>query len=201
MLILLYLQVLRWRPPLPTAVPHANTADDIYQGYSIPKGTTLFINSWAISRDPDEFDNPDSFDPSRFLQNPFGVKSKPENDHAPEDEKKNGTALGTVTGDSSEVSSSGRRQVYAFGAGRRVCPGQKMAEQSSLMTMSKLMWCFDVVPGSDEKQDVNISTGWRDGILTGPKVFPVKFVLRDEKKRRIVEQEWEKADQFLSRFE
>lgn len=91
--------------------------------------------------------------------------------------------------------------MYAFGAGRRVCAGQKMAEHSSLMTMSKLMWCFDVVPGSDEAPDTNIRTAWRDGILTGPNVFPVRFVLRDEKKRRVVEQEWEKADKFLSRFE
>lgn len=173
----------------------------MYQGYSIPKGTTLFINSWAISRDPDEFDDPDSFDPSRFLNSQFGARNKANKDQIPEDEKNNRAGLDTITGDTPDVSSSGRRPVYAFGAGRRVCAGQKMAEQSSLMTMSKLMWCFNVVPGSDQKPDINIRTAWRDGILTGPNPFPVRFVLRDEKKRRIIEQEWEKADKFLSRFE
>lgn len=192
---------MRWRPPLPTALPHVNTADDVYQGNSIPKGTILYLNSWAISRDPDEFDEPDSFNPSRFLYNRFGARNKVEKDQTLEDEEKNGAVLDTITGDTSDVSSSGRRQTYAFGAGRRVCAGQKMAEQSSLMTMSKLMWCFDVVPGSDEKPDLNIRTAWREGVLTGPNPFPVKFVLRDEKKRRIIEQEWEKADEFLGRFE
>ena len=69
------------------------------------------------------------------------------------------------------------------------------------MTMSKLMWCFNVMPGGNEKPDVDVRTAWRDSILTGPEVFPVKFVPRDEKKRQIITQEWEKADQFLSRFE
>lgn len=178
-----------------------NTTDDVYQGYSIPKGTTLILNSWAISRDPDEFDDPDSFDPSRFLSNQFGVRSKAAKDQTIEGEKKNGEALDTAAGESSRLSSSGRRQVYAFGAGRRVCAGQKMAEQSSMMTMAKLVWCFDVVPVGDEKPDINIRTAWRDGILTGPNVFRVQFVLRDEKKRTVVQHEWEKADQFLSRFE
>lgn len=195
------LEILRWRPPLPTALPHANTADDMYQGYFIPKGTTLILNSWAISRDPDEFDDPDSFDPSRFLSSQFGVRNKTAKDQMIEGEKKNGEALDTAAGESSELSSSGRREVYAFGAGRRVCAGQKMAEQSSMMTMAKLVWCFDVVPVGDEKPDINIRTAWRDGILTGPHVFPVRFILRDEKKRTIVQHEWEKADQFLSRFE
>lgn len=173
----------------------------MYQGYSIPKGTTLLLNSWAVSRDPDEFDDPDSFDPSRFLSNRFGARNKAEKDQVAEDERRNGEALDAAAGDASEISSSGRRQVYAFGAGRRVCAGQKMAERSSMMTMAKLVWCFNVVPGGDEKPDLDIRTAWGDGILTRPNVFPIKFVLRDEKKRTIVQHEWEKADQFLKRFE
>lgn len=42
-------QALRWRPPFPIGIPHANTADDIYQGNSIPKGTSVISNVWAIS--------------------------------------------------------------------------------------------------------------------------------------------------------
>lgn len=76
-----------------------------------------------------------------------------------------------------------------------------MAENSSMMTMAKLVWCFDVVPGGDEKPDVDVRTAWRDSILAGPKPFPVKFVLRGENKRRIIKQEWEKADQFLKKYE
>jgi cytochrome P450 len=34
----LFREVFRWRPVLPLGVAHATTADDIYNGYFIPKG-------------------------------------------------------------------------------------------------------------------------------------------------------------------
>lgn len=70
-----------------------------------------------------------------------------------------------------------------------------------MMTMAKLMWCFDVVSGNGKKPNVDMRTAYKDAILTGPKVFPVKFVLRDERRREVVRHEWEKANEFLSAFE
>lgn len=158
----------------------------------------MIANAWAISHDPEEFDDPDSFMPSRYLDNRFGNKSK-ENDTegAPEGQEIDSAALNAAA----QVSSSGRRQVYAFGAGRRVCAGQRMAENSSMMTMAKLIWSFHVVYGGDGKPDVDVRTAFRDGILIGPKLFPVRFVPRSEAKKDIIRKEWEKADRFLSKFE
>ena len=34
----------RWRPVLPLGVPHATTKADVYDGYDIPKGATVFGN-------------------------------------------------------------------------------------------------------------------------------------------------------------
>ena len=39
-------EVLRWNPVAPLAMPHATTADDVYKGYFIPKGTLVFGNIW-----------------------------------------------------------------------------------------------------------------------------------------------------------
>ena len=33
------LETLRWRPIAPFGVPHVLSADDVYEGYDIPKGT------------------------------------------------------------------------------------------------------------------------------------------------------------------
>ncbi|KAJ0120287.1 cytochrome p450 [Diaporthe amygdali] len=192
-----FFEALRWRPSFPNGVPHANTADDEYQGFSIPKGTTVIANTWAISHDPDEFDEPDSYMPSRYLANRFGCKTK-ENDAGTTEASQ---LLDSASVDAAEISSSGRRQTYSFGAGRRVCAGQRMAENSSMMNMAKLMWSFDVVYGGVGKPDVDVQRAWRDSLLTGPKLFPVKFIPRSESKRNIIRQEWEKADQFLSQFE
>ena len=35
------METLRWRPPVPFAVPHKVTAEDVYNGYRIPKGATV----------------------------------------------------------------------------------------------------------------------------------------------------------------
>lgn len=155
----------------------------------------MISNIWAICQDPEEFDDPDSYQPGRYLGNPFGINTDRAAKESSENEKGNSSTATT------QASSPGRRQTYAFGAGRRICAGSKMAENSMMMSMSKVLWCYDVLPGTDEKLDTDISTAYRDAILTGPKPFPVKFVLRDEKKREIIRKEWEKADQFLSRFE
>ncbi|KAK7722335.1 hypothetical protein SLS64_000872 [Diaporthe eres] len=193
-----FLEALRWRPPFPIGIPHANTAEDVYQGSLVPKGTTVIANVWAISHDPEDFDDPDSFIPSRYLADRFGCRTKETNAGSTQA----GEGIDTdALNAAAEVSSSGRRQTYAFGAGRRVCAGQRMAENNSMMTMAKLIWSFEVVYGGDGKPDVDVQSAWRDSILTGPKLFPVRFVLRSEAKRDVIRKEWEKADQFLSKFE
>ncbi|CAE6335752.1 unnamed protein product [Rhizoctonia solani] len=60
-------EVLRLYPVLPLAVPHACFRDDTYRGYDIQKGTTVIGNVWAIGRDPDLYENPEIFDPDRYL--------------------------------------------------------------------------------------------------------------------------------------
>jgi len=63
----LHREVMRWRPVLPLSVSHASTSDDMYKGYYIPKGTTVVSNVWAIAHDPKKYLEPNTFNPSRFL--------------------------------------------------------------------------------------------------------------------------------------
>ncbi|CAE6461621.1 unnamed protein product [Rhizoctonia solani] len=59
-------EVIRWRPALPTAIPHVCLDDDKYKGYDILKGTIIFGNVWSISRDESIYPDPETFDPERF---------------------------------------------------------------------------------------------------------------------------------------
>ncbi|KLU90241.1 cytochrome P450 3A24 [Magnaporthiopsis poae ATCC 64411] len=188
-----FLETLRWRPGLTTAIPHATTADDTYKGYFIPKGTAVMMNTWAINHDPDEFDEPDEFRPSRFLTNRFGAKGDKTNaNERGEEEEEKGVGAGE--------DHKGRREAYAFGAGRRVCPGQKMAETSVMLSTAKLLWAFDVRSPAP-RVDTGVRTAFSDSILMGPNKFPVVFEVRSESKREVIRREWEKADAFMGRFE
>ncbi|CAE7100556.1 unnamed protein product [Rhizoctonia solani] len=61
------LELLRWQPVNPLAVPHAAMEDDEYKGYHIPKGTIVIGNTWAITRDESIYADPERFNPDRFL--------------------------------------------------------------------------------------------------------------------------------------
>jgi cytochrome P450 len=42
-------ECLRWRPPVPTGIPHELTQDDEYNGYHIPKGSVMHPLEWLVS--------------------------------------------------------------------------------------------------------------------------------------------------------
>ncbi|KAI0796962.1 cytochrome P450, partial [Abortiporus biennis] len=77
------LEVMRYRPSLPLGIPHRVMEDDVYNGFFIPKGTTIvsvFVcvityylknlteQTRAILHDPKDYPDPEAFDPERFLK-------------------------------------------------------------------------------------------------------------------------------------
>lgn len=61
-------------------IPHRADADDVYDEYFIPKGSTVLGNIWAIHMDPQRYPNPFAFDPDRFYrpQKPHNWASGPD---------------------------------------------------------------------------------------------------------------------------
>jgi hypothetical protein len=66
-------ETLRLHQVLLLMVPHCPDADATVAGYRVPAGTRVFVNMWAIMRDPAVWKDPEEFVPERFL--PSGADS------------------------------------------------------------------------------------------------------------------------------
>ncbi|KAF8347394.1 cytochrome P450 [Amanita rubescens] len=48
----------RWSVPVPLGLPHRLMEDDVYKGMHIPKGSLIFCNLWAMTRDENIYSEP-----------------------------------------------------------------------------------------------------------------------------------------------
>ncbi|XP_027072052.1 6,7,8-trihydroxycoumarin synthase-like [Coffea arabica] len=67
-------EALRLYPPAPVLVARETTQSCNIEGYEIGSKTLVYINDWAISRDPESWERPDEFIPERFLNNAIDVR-------------------------------------------------------------------------------------------------------------------------------
>uniref|UniRef100_A0A2N9IWA3 Cytochrome P450 n=1 Tax=Fagus sylvatica TaxID=28930 RepID=A0A2N9IWA3_FAGSY len=67
-------ETLHFHPPIPLLLPRKSIRDAKIQGYDIAAGTQVIINAWAIGRDPTSWDEPNEFQPERFLTSSIDFK-------------------------------------------------------------------------------------------------------------------------------
>lgn len=104
-------ETLRLHPPIPLLL-HETAADAQVSGYFIPAKSRVMINAWAIGRDPNSWSDPETFKPSRFL-----------NENMPDFKGSN-------------------FEFIPFGSGRRSCPGMQLGLYSLEMAVAHLLHCF-----------------------------------------------------------
>ncbi|KAL6224886.1 hypothetical protein ACLB2K_003741 [Fragaria x ananassa] len=59
-------ETLRLYPAAPLLLPHLSSDDCVIGGFDVPRDTMVLINAWAIHRDPEVWEDPESFKPERF---------------------------------------------------------------------------------------------------------------------------------------
>ncbi|KAI0839866.1 cytochrome P450 [Hypoxylon sp. FL0890] len=168
-------EVLRWRPPGPAGFPHASTKDDIIDGIFIPKGSTVILNIWGIHHDATLYPHPEEFMPSRF-QGQTPRRSTDAN------------SRGYQNGDH-----------FAYGAGRRLCPGIHLAERVLFLFVARLLWTYTVAQKLDASGnpipiDIEPSTAYSEGFIAACNPFEVDFKFRSPERRMRVFAEVAKAE-------
>ncbi|KAI0872055.1 cytochrome P450 2C3 [Hypoxylon argillaceum] len=162
-------EVIRWRPPVPTGIPHAITKDDVYNGYFIPAGATIHALEWAMTRDEKMYPDGDEFNPARWLDPAYPTYKGPLTTHP----KLNGFSQ--------------------FGFGRRTCQGIPLVEQDLYLAMGGMAWAFDIrkkrrADGSE------VPVHWNDYtplLIAKPKPFEFDAVVRGEERARLLRCMWE----------
>ncbi|UKZ75803.1 hypothetical protein TrVFT333_003497 [Trichoderma virens FT-333] len=109
-------ETLRWRPVTAGGLPHQLIKDDIYEGIFLQAGTSIHPNQWAIHRDPTLYPDPESFRPERWLEPSWPTYREP------------------------LTQFPNLQNFSAFGFGRRICPGQSIAERSLNIAVARIGW-------------------------------------------------------------
>ncbi|XP_077513690.1 cytochrome P450 2H2-like [Amblyomma americanum] len=116
----------RWHPLLPFAVPRRAYQDVVIGEYFVPRDATVIANVWGVHHDPEYWDDPEKFDPTRFLN-----------------------------GDGSLAWEKAER-IIPFSVGKRMCPAANFAAVEVYLCVSSILQKFIVLPKEGQKVDVNI---------------------------------------------
>ena len=67
------------------------------------------------------------------------------------------------------------RDHYAYGGGRRICPGMHVAERSLFLNIARLLWGFDINHSKDEAgNDIPVDATFK-GMVPGATAAPRPF--------------------------
>ena len=69
-------ETLRVHPPAPLLLTKETLENCTIDAYDIPPKTLVFVNAWAIGRDPEAWENPEEILPERFLSSSVDFKGQ-----------------------------------------------------------------------------------------------------------------------------
>ncbi|KAL0739772.1 hypothetical protein Bca4012_081285 [Brassica carinata] len=69
-------ETFRLHPAAPLLLPRKAETNVEILGFHVPKDTQVLVNVWAVGRDPSRWENPNRFEPERFLGKETDVKGR-----------------------------------------------------------------------------------------------------------------------------
>ncbi|KAK2615541.1 hypothetical protein N8I77_002288 [Diaporthe amygdali] len=94
---------------------------------TVPPGTTVLANTYGLHHDQDRYPDPWRFDPDRWM--------------TPDTDQKSPSGIHKCW--PSGLSLDHTHANFAFGFGRRICPGSSLASHSLSMSIALSLLCFD----------------------------------------------------------
>ncbi|KAJ4478124.1 cytochrome P450 [Lentinula aciculospora] len=148
-------EVLRWRSVTPLGLPHRLSQDDYYEGYILPKDTICFANIWSLHHDSKLFGHDaEHFNPRRFFN-----------------------ADGKLDFSVADTRNEGH---FGYGFGKRICPGQHVANNSLFIHIAFLLWAFNITPEVDADGNTRLPDPLQciEGLTIRPTPFRCNIVAR-----------------------
>ncbi|XWW92869.1 hypothetical protein V2A60_000796 [Cordyceps javanica] len=162
---------LRWRSTVPLGVPHRCEEDVEYRGVTIKKDDVVLACEWALNRVPEQYPDPESFRPERWLEPGWPTYMAPLSRYPNLREGKG---------------------MHTFGWGRRMCLGQSLADYELFVTGASVVWGFDLsaktcpLTGEDVVFDDRATNS---SVILEPTPFPMDLKPRSpERAKRIMHQ-------------
>ncbi|KAK7060428.1 hypothetical protein VNI00_001193 [Paramarasmius palmivorus] len=132
-------------------IARETSEEEEYRGYYIPKNTIVIPNVWCMAQDTVSGIPTEDFAPERHMPEYVGDK---------------------VATDPTK---------FAFGFGRRVCPGRFLGENSVFLLIASIIATMDITPEQDAQgNDINPNPEYAGGLVAHPKPFPVKITPRSQ---------------------
>eukprot|EP00250_Pteridium_aquilinum_P022045 c25290_g2_i1 orf=158-1639(+) len=120
-------EVFRLHPVVPLLVPRMSKEEAKVDKYTLPAKTLVFVNAWALGRDPGVWEKAEEFMPERFEGKEMDVRGQD-------------------------------FELLPFGAGRRMCPGMRLALSIVHVTVANLVKAFDwELPQGQAHTDMDMS--------------------------------------------
>ncbi|XP_037512826.1 cytochrome P450 2U1-like [Rhipicephalus sanguineus] len=118
-------EMYRWKVATPLGLPRVAAEDTCIGDHFVPKGTVILANMWAAHMNPDRWEHPQTFDPTRFL-NPDGSA--------------------TVTRPTN---------MFPFGVGKRMCPGEPLAQAVVFLYLTSLLQKYHILHEEGIQRDIS----------------------------------------------